>query len=309
MTQTVQTPPLAALPVPVLEMAKFPYRVKQWELVNFAAEGGLAKIFRARPVGSTSEQSASYALKMLLPAWQNDPQAVRLLNREAQVGQSVSHPHLIPILFASVQHPPRFVVMPWLEGATLQQRLNAGKRFDLPQVLWIARQVTEALDALHRAGWMHGDVKPGNIMLSREGHATLLDLGFARRSDETGSAVDRCVLGTFHYIAPEFLTSALRADIRSDIYSLGAVLFHILAGRLPFESADLAELATHHKQSLPPNLLRIAPHLPAGVARLVHGMLAKDPMRRPQTPRELSAILARLEIETFTERVGLQIEN
>ena len=267
MTQTVQTMPLAALSVPALEMSRFPCRVKQWELVNFAAEGGLAQIFRARPAGSEPNQPASYALKMLSPAWQNDPQAVRLMQREALVGQSVSHPHLIPILFASVQQPPRFVVMPWLEGATLQQRIDAGKRFDLPQVLWIARQTTEALAALHQAGWMHGDVKPSNIMLSREGHATLLDLGFARRSNETGSAVDRCVLGTFHYIAPEFLTSTLRADIRSDIYSLGAVLFHILTGRLPFESADLADLATHHKQSLPPNLLRIAPHLPAGVAR------------------------------------------
>ncbi len=91
------------------------------------------------------------------------------------------------------------------------------------------------------------------------------------------------MLGTFHYIAPEFLTSAIRADIRSDIYSLGAVLFRILAGRLPFEGGDLAELASQHKQSLPPELRRIAPHLPAGVARLVHGMLAKDPLRRPQT--------------------------
>lgn len=305
MTQTAQiTPPQIALSVAALEKAKFPCRVRQWELVNFVAEGGLARIFRARTVGSSPNQSASYALKMLLPAWENDPQAIRLLQREALVGQSVSHPHLIPILFSSVQQLPRFVVMPWLDGATLQQRLAAGERFDLPEVLWIARQAAEALDALHQAGWMHGDVKPSNIMLSPEGHATLLDLGFARRSDETGSAVDRCVMGTFHYIAPEFLTSVLRADIRSDIYSLGAVLFHILAGRLPFEGADLGELASQHKQSLPPNLRRIAPHLPAGVARLVHGMLAKEPLRRPQTPRELIAMLARLEIETFSERAG-----
>ncbi len=302
MTQTLQSPPLAALSIPVLETSKFPCRVKQWELVNFAAEGGLAQIFRARPAGSPTNQPALYALKMLLPDWQNDPQAVRLLKREALVGQSVSHPHLIPILYASVQQSPRFVVMPWLEGATLEQRLAAGQRFDLPQVLWIARQTAEALEALHRAGWMHGDVKPSNIMLSPGGHATLLDLGFARRTDETGSAVDRCVLGTFYYIAPEFLTSAIRADIRSDIYSLGAVLYRILAGRLPFAGHDLAELASQHKQSLPPELRRIAPHLPAGVARLIHQMLSKDPLRRPQNPRELIEIMARLEIETFSER-------
>ena len=320
MTQTLQMSPLAAISIPVLETSKFPCRVRQWELVNFAAQGGLAQIFRARPAGSQPNQPALYALKMLLPDWQNDAQAVRLLTREAQIGQSVSHPHLVPILFASVQQSPRFVVMPWLEGATLEQRLAAGQRlgdctnfrvnengtvpfrFDLPQVLWIARQTAEALDALHKAGWMHGDVKPSNIMLSPDGHATLLDLGFARRRDETGSAVDRCVLGTFHYIAPEFLTSAIRADIRSDIYSLGAVLYRILAGRLPFTGGDLGELASQHKQSLPQELRRVAPHLPAGVARLVHCMMSKDPLRRPQNPRELIDILARLEIETFSER-------
>ncbi len=321
MTQTLQTPLSVPLSIPAVETSKFPCRVRQWELVNLAAQGGLAKIFRARPAGSPPNQPALYALKMLLPDWQNDPQAVRLLQREALVGQSVSHPHLVPILSANIQQPPRFVVMPWLEGKTLQQRLDAGGpsgdrpnfcrndgtvpfKFDLPQALWIARQTAEALEALHKAGWMHGDVKPSNIMLSPDGHATLLDLGFARRTDEAGSAVDRCVLGTFHYIAPEFLTSAIRADVRSDIYSLGAVLFRILAGRLPFEGADLAELATKHKQSLPPELRRVAPHLPADVARLVHRMLSKDPMRRPQTPRELIENLARLEIETFSERGG-----
>jgi eukaryotic-like serine/threonine-protein kinase len=286
-----------------LEKAEFPCRVRQWDLVNFAVEGGMAKIYRARPAGSPSDQPASYALKMLLPDWQNDRQAVRLLKREALVGQNISHPHLVPILFSSVEQAPRFVVMPWLNGATLQQRLAAAARFDLPRILWIARQIAEALDALHQAGWMHGDVKPGNVMISPEGHVTLLDLSFARRGDETGSAVDRCVMGTFHYIAPELLTSAIRADIRSDIYSLGAVLYRILSGRLPFESVDMAELALQHRQSLPPPLRRAAPQLPAEMTRLVHRMLSKDPMRRPQTPRELIDIFARLEIETFAERI------
>jgi serine/threonine protein kinase len=154
---------------------------------------------------------------------------------------------------------------------------------------------------------MHGDVKPGNIFVSPAGHVTLLDLGFARRNGDTtaggtGSAVDRCVLGTCSYIAPELITSALRADVRSDIYSLGVVLFELLCGRLPFVGKDLAELAAQHRQATPPDLGRLVPDLPGELVELVRQMLAKEPLRRPQTPRELVDRLARIEIATFSER-------
>lgn len=277
-------------------------RVGRWELVELAAEGSLAEVYRARPAGTPTDRPASYAVKMLRAQWQDDHRAIRLLHREALVGRSVSHPHVVSILQASMSRPPRFVVMPWLEGSTLQGQLDAGRRVELPVALWIARQVAEALEALHAAGWMHGDVKPGNVFISPEGHVTLLDLGFARRKDETGSAVDRLLIGTCNYFAPELITSRLRADIRSDVYSLGVMLFELLAGNLPFTGDSLAELAEQHKQSRPPNLRRLGPHLPNGVVQLVHEMLAKQPLRRPQRPRELIDRLVALEIATFSER-------
>ena len=208
----------------------------------------------------------------------------------------------MPVLAATVLEPPRLLVMPWLAGASLQTRLAAGEQFDVPTALWIARQTAEALEALNAAGWMHGDVSPGNIHVSSAGHVTLLDLSFARRADETGSAVDRPIMGTASYLAPEYFTSSLRADIRSDIYSLGAVLFEALSGRSPFLGNDLAELASQHRQATPPALGRLAPHVPGEVTQLVRRMLAKQPLRRPQSPRELIDRLAALEIATFSER-------
>ena len=118
---------------------------------------------------------------MLRPRWKDDPRAIGLLQREALVGQTVSHPHLVPILAAHVLESPRLLVMPWLEGASLAVRLANGQQYGVPEALWIARQTAEALDALHQAGWMHGDVAPGNIHLSPTGHVTLLDFNFARR--------------------------------------------------------------------------------------------------------------------------------
>ncbi|MCX7428699.1 MAG: serine/threonine-protein kinase, partial [Planctomycetia bacterium] len=242
------------------------------------------------------------AVKILRRRWESDARAVALFCREAQVGRGVSHPRVISVLAAGLREPPYYLVMPWLDGCTLRTRLDDPERPDLPTALWIGRQVAEALGALAAAGWRHGDIKPSNLFLSPGGHVTLLDLGFARREHEDGSAADRCVLGTCNYLAPETITSALAADVRSDIYSLGVVLFEMLAGRLPFEGSTLEALVVQHKQSRPPDLRRLASHVPQGVAALVHQMLAKDPLRRPQTPGDLVERLARLEIHSFADR-------
>ncbi|HVX62746.1 MAG TPA: serine/threonine-protein kinase [Pirellulales bacterium] len=273
-----------------------------WRLTRLAGEGNLCRVYQASPADAPADRPASYALKVLKEEWQEDLAAAELMRREAIVGRKISHPHLISVLSAHVGAAPYFVVMPWLTGETLAERLARGERPAVPVALWFVRQAAEALDALHGAGWMHADVKPGNIFLAADGHATLLDLGFARQPEESGSAVDRCVCGTIHYIAPEMVTSALRPDIRSDIYSLGVTLYELLSGRLPFVGADLSTLAEQHRQAEPPELRSLVPQLSPGVSQLVHRMLSKEPLRRPQTPRELIDRLAALEVETFAER-------
>jgi len=192
--------------------------------------------------------------------------------------------------------------MPWLEGQTLAARLAAGWRPEIPAALWIARQIAEALDALHLAGWIHADVKPSNIHLSSTMHATLLDLGFARRPSESESVVNRCVVGTCGYVAPEMITSTLRSEASSDVYSLGVVLFEMLSGRLPFEGSDAAELAVQHLRAAPPDLGPLVPGAPHRLVRLVRRMLAKEPLRRPHGARTLIDQFAALEIETFAQR-------
>lgn len=304
MIQTVPFPTANASTACVVNKPKPRCRMRQWELVEIAGLGSLAHVYRARLIDSPPDRPATYAIKTLRPCWQRDEIAIRLLQREALVGQSISHPHLVPILAATVIDPPRFVVMPWLEGASLGVRLAEGQQYDVSAALWIVRQTAEALDALYVAGWIHGDVTPGNIHVSPSGHVTLLDLNFARRDDEFASAVDRPIMGTCGYMAPEYLTSALRSDIRSDIYSLGIVLFEMLMGYRPYTAETLELLSLQHRQSSPPDLERVAPYLPRDVARLVRRMTAKDPLRRPQTPRELIRELVAMEIATFSQRAS-----
>lgn len=262
----------------------------------------MATIYQARPADG-GDLSARYAVKVLDPIWQQHALAVSLFRREAAVGRRVSHPHLIGVLSAQVTAAPYYLVMPLLAGRTVEERITAGEPFALPHALWIARQTAEALDALHRAGYLHGDVKPGNLMLSSEGHATLLDLGFAREIEETGSALDRPVVGTISYLAPELLTSTMRADERSDLYSLGATLFEMLAGRPPFLAGSLEELAERQQRGDAPDLRALAPQIPSAVAGLVRRLLARDPFRRPRRALDVVRELIAFEIGTLAERI------
>lgn len=282
--------------------SRLPVCVGGWELLELAAEGGFARVYRARPVEGSPDRAGAYALKVLRPEWQGHPEAITALAREAQLGRRVSHPHLVSVLASRVREPPRYLVMPWLDGTTLSARMKDDRPADLPEILWIARQTAEALAALHTLGWMHGDVQPKNILVSPAGHVTLLDLGLARRWTEEVSAADRILAGTFAYLAPELLISRVSADIRSDLYGLGVLLFEALSGRLPFLGQTLPELISQHQQTPAPNLAPLCPHLPKEVVDLVRRLLAKDPLRRPQTPGELVTELVRLEIVTFGER-------
>jgi serine/threonine protein kinase len=281
-----------------------PSRIGTWELVRPLGQGLLARVYQARPIDSAANVPAGYAIKVLREGWVDDPRGLEIVCREARVGRRVSHRHLVPILAASLHQRPYFLVMPYLQGQNLAELLATKERPALPAALWIARQVAEGLDALHGAGWMHADVKPSNIFVAPTAHVTLIDLGFARRGDEIGSVASRPVVGSLDYIAPEALSSTLRADIRSDIYSLGVTLFEMLSGRLPFDADDVATLAAAHRQSLPCDLRVLEPQIPTRVARLIRQMLAKEPLRRPQTPRELVDRLTALEIDTFAQRAA-----
>lgn len=277
-------------------------RVGEWHLVRRINEGPFTSVYQARPADFASSRSARYAIKLVEDPRADDEHAQGLLRREAYVGRGVCHAHLISVLAAHVTSPPYYFVMPWLAGATLARHLAVAALPDVPVGLWLVRQVAEALGALHAAGWMHADVKPANIMVSAQGHATLIDLGFARRPGESTSPAERFVMGTVQYMAPEVLTSSLRPDIRSDLYSLGITLFEVLTGRLPFAARDAVEVARQQCQDAPPDPRRIRASIPGPVAALIRQLLAKEPLRRPQTPSELVERLTNLEIDTFAER-------
>lgn len=274
-------------------------RLGDWELVSRLAEGRVAEVFAARPWGS--QDPPRYALKRLRRVWDDVPEAIASLICEAQAAQDVSHPHVVPVLAAELHQGLRYLVFPLLEGEALALEAGAPHR-GLPEILWIARQAAEGLSALHTAGWLHGDIKPQHVIVSPEGHATLIDLGFATPIGTL--SMRSAVRGTPRYLAPECLVSTLRVDHRSDLYSLGATLYEWIAGRPPFVGDTMAELARQHRQDRPTDLRALAPGLPLGVVELVRDLLSKSPERRPLSAAEVVERLWPLEIAAFADWEG-----
>src|SRR5262249_39570417 len=159
--------------------------------------------------------------------------------------------------------PPYFLVMDLLPGESLRRRLRRDYRLEVPTALWIVRQTAEGLAALHRAGFMHGDVKPDNVRLLAEGHAILLDLGFAHRPGENASLLAQgYILGTVDSLAPELCQPEPADDYASDLFSLGVMLFEMLTGQLPYPTGTVEQTLRRHGSDPPADIRRHAVAVP-----------------------------------------------
>jgi serine/threonine-protein kinase len=227
-----------------------------------------------------------------------------MFHQEREAGSSVSHPHVVPVLDSILQQDLPFLIMPWLEGQTLRTHLEAGTTFSLSHALWIARQATEALNALAESRWVHNDIKPENLFLSPMGHLTLIDLGFATEFSGEGFSQqlgETPPLGTLNYMAPEKADPQCPVIPSSDLYSLGIVLFEMLAGMPPRIVHRLEDLSSHcvtreHIHAMLP------PSIPSKVADLIAWMTHPCPSQRVDSARKLLRRWYELEIESFRGR-------
>jgi serine/threonine protein kinase len=170
------------------------------------------------------------------------------------------------------------------------------------EAVWVLRQTAEALAALHRAGFLHGDLKPDNVQRVDDGTVVLLDLGFAHRPGENAAFLRAgYVLGTADYLAPELCDDDPKADIGSDVFSLGVTFFEMLTGQLPYSAGTLSQTFRRHRFDAPAPLRRLRPEAPSGIAGLVERMLAPRPGDRPRAAAVVQQ-LVRHEIAALSRR-------
>jgi serine/threonine protein kinase len=269
-------------------------KIQGYELLTCLGGGMLTSVYGARSLVTDTP----CAVKILRPDWANQPTAIKLLQREARACLAVRHPHLVELRRAHVTRPPYFLVMDLLPGESLRRRLRRDYRLDAATALWITRQTAEALDALHQAGFVHGDVKPDNIRILAEGKAMLLDLGFAHRPGENASLHEQgYVLGTVNYLAPEQTGPTPTDNQTSDLFSLGITLFEMLTGRLPISAGT--EVLPEAEQPIDVRFYDVT--LPAGAAELVQQLLDARPQERPRAARVVQDLIT-LEISALRRR-------
>ncbi len=264
-------------------------KIGKYVLLDVIGHGGMGRVYLAQD----TRLRRRVAMKVLSRQRNSNPRAVARFEREARIGGQLQHEHLIRVYDDGEVFDQRFLVMEYVDGKNVEQLLEEHGRLPPGLAAELARQVALGLDHLHRKGLLHRDVSTSNILVDRDGTAKLTDLGLAFDLDDPDVITrEGSTVGNFNYISPEQSRDSRGIDIRSDIYSLGCTLYHMIGGRVPFPVHTLPEKLLAHQSSEPAPLTRLEPGCPAELEAIVRRMMRKAPAERFATPAEVALALA-----------------
>ena len=263
-------------------------RLGHYRILALLGRGGMAEVYRA--VDERLEREV--ALKVLPPEFAWDPERVERFEREVRAAARLSHPNIVTVFEFGQGEGQHFYTMDLMPGGDLKARIRAHPQGMAPdEARRVASAVAQALDYAHRRGFVHRDVKPENILFDEDDRPQLTDFGIARAMAEGTLTAAGMVIGSPHYMSPE-QTRGLKVDGRSDLYSLGVVLYEILTGQLPFQASDTFAVAYSHINDPVPDL----PHPLAAWQPVLDRLLAKSPEDRYGSAGELAQVLAAQEL-------------
>ncbi len=263
-----------------------PERIGRYEILELLGRGGQAAVYRAYDPTMQRE----VAIKVLPSTASVNEKARERFEREAHTIAALEHPNIVPVYDFGAYDDGLYIVMRLMKGGTLADRLSKGP-LNPTDALSIVRNVAAALDAAHQRGIVHRDIKPANILFDEYGTAYLSDFGIARLGNAASSLTGSMIVGTPYYMSPEQIQGGKDLDGRSDVYALGALLFQMLTGHVPYEGETPAQALLKHLQEPIPRLADYRPELPATYQAIIDRAMAKDRSARYPTAGALAADL------------------
>ncbi|HVR83693.1 MAG TPA: serine/threonine-protein kinase, partial [Planctomycetota bacterium] len=263
---------------------------RSMEILQIVARGGMGYVYRARQ----TPLNRIVALKILAPELAASESFRVRFDREAKILAALNHPNIVQVFDFGREGDLLFLSMEHVEGTDLQTIFDKDERLNRLKLLNIVRDVARGLRCIHEAGLVHRDIKPANLLITPSGQAKIADFGIAIEAQETERLTETgTFIGSPHYVSPEHV-QAKRVDGRSDLYSLGCILFQGLSGRTPFSAPSPSALLLKHVQEAPPAIWKSASDLPAALGDLLRRLLAKNPAARPDSARNLERDLDRI---------------
>ena len=260
----------------------------RYRVTRRLARGGMATVY----VAQDERLDRPVALKVMHPHLADSDAFVERFRREARSAARIVHPGVVSVFDQGIVTGQGFLVMELIDGTNLRRLLRAQGAFTIPQALRYTTDTLEALRAAHRVGVIHRDIKPENILVPTDGPAKVTDFGLARAASEVSMSSTGNMLGTVAYIAPEIATTG-EADARSDIYSVGIMLYEMLTGAVPWAGESPLQIASHHVSDNVPSPSAAQPWIPREIDDLVAALTAREPANRPADASDAIDLVAR----------------
>lgn len=254
----------------------------RYEIIKTIGEGGMANVYLA----NDTILDRKVAIKVLRGDLSNDEKFIRRFQREALSVSNLSHPNIVEVYDVGEEDGQYYIVMEYIEGKTLKQLLKKRETLTLPEVIDIMLQLTDGLAHAHESYIIHRDIKPQNIMILDNGLVKITDFGIAMALNATQLTQTNSVMGSVHYLPPE-QANGKSATVKSDIYSLGILMYELITGSVPFKGDNAVEIALKHMKEKIPSIRKQNPTIPQSVENIVIKATAKNPRNRYDSVKEM----------------------